>query len=161
MVKAKSKYSRRFLTLWVFHPFAQHLEGFSDPAGACLGAFRFTDPGGVFPSVGEGERLVCRASAVFLRERRRQLLRNVDLTRSVVAVDHDLHAVAVLDPAGGVAYLLAQPEIGNAAVHHQAATEGRSVDSPCDGRARLPELRLRVERDRQPAIAELGGEALL
>src|SRR3954451_23069905 len=98
MVKAKSKYSRRFLTLWVLHPFAQHLEGFSDPARACLGAFRFTDPGGVFPPVGEGERFVRRAGAVVLRERRRQLLRDIDLTRGVVTVDHDLHAVAVLDP---------------------------------------------------------------
>jgi hypothetical protein len=103
--------------------------------------------------VRERERVELVAHAAG-RERFGERRRHVDLTRRVVALELDLHLVAVAD-SRGVADLPVEAEVRLPAVDGDARAERRPVHGPAHGRPRLAERVAHVERHLEQVAAAI------
>src|SRR4051794_9581684 len=148
-----------YRSLGVFHPVAQHRDRTLRPAGASLLLPGLRDPLRVLLAMREREPVEDPAGARIRGQRAREGLRDLDLAGRVVALDLDLDLVPLHDPARGVADLLPEAEVGDAAVDHQPAAERRAVHGSGDRRSRAAELGLRIARHHDAAVAHRGFEA--
>ena len=110
------------------------------------------------------ERASKAARSAALLERDPQILRKRDRARLRVQLQLDTDAVADVH-ARGRSDVLAQADVGDAAVHGRSRAPRVTADRDPDRRSDAAELLLHVERDREhrrrrPRTFEVGGEAL-